>query len=710
MSAWTVALLDGSLGAHAARWDELNQRFYAGHPLLDSLFVNGLLRHFSDGKVYLAMCRVGGDIQAMCVLRRKNGLVWTSFLPSQAQVAATLVDDPALLDTLVQSLPGMAIQLDLLCNDPAFGAALRNAPRTNLLNHALTMNVMLDGSFEAYWASRSKQLQSNMKQRDKRLLDNGLATRMLQITDGAAMLAGVDRYAALECAGWKGRNGTAVGSIPAQHQFYRDLMLGAARHGDAMIFELWIDDQLAASRLVVRRGAMWVILKTSYDEGLAAYSPGRLLLRSVIRAAFEQNHGGTLEFYTDADQNQLEWASAQRWIVHRTLYRGALSAMAGSAMRLLRAGSANIDDLVVQTFASPLALPEDVQRFMTKAEKYNIGCGSAWYQNLAGTVFGDDRLVRFYVLRRGQQILAVLPLRAEPAGRGWRLAALSNFYTSLYEPVLEAGLKSSELATVLAAVQEEFPRIASLTMAPMDPQSHAYATLIGAIRIRGWAIFEYFAFGNWYQPVATDWKSYFSERCGTLQNTVRRMHRKFAADGGTLEIVTSPKAVAAAVASYERVYAASWKKPEPFPAFVPGLMQTYAAKGFLRLGLAWLNGEPVAAQIWIVAHGRAEIYKLAYDERFRAYSPGTLLTAKLMELAIDTDKVTEIDYLIGDDGYKKTWMSHRRERWGIVAYNPGNLRGQAGLAREAAREAAKKIRNRFRASMKRDGGEPPSRP
>jgi CelD/BcsL family acetyltransferase involved in cellulose biosynthesis len=60
-----------------------------------------------------------------------------------------------------------------------------------------------------------------------------------------------------------------------------------------------------------------------------------------------------------------------------------------------------------------------------------------------------------------------------------------------------------------------------------------------------------------------------------------------------------------------------------------------------------------------------------------------LLTALLMEHVIEVDKVAEVDYLIGDDPYKKTWMSHRRERWGVIAYNPRSLAGLAGWTREA---------------------------
>ena len=73
---------------------------------------------------------------------------------------------------------------------------------------------------------------------------------------------------------------------------------------------------------------------------------------------------------------------------------------------------------------------------------------------------------------------------------------------------------------------------------------------------------------------------------------------------------------------------------------------------------------------------------MVYDENCKAYTPGTLLTAMLRQHVIETDAVTKIDYLQGDDPCKKTWLSERQERWGIVAYNPWSVLGLYGLIRE----------------------------
>ncbi len=72
------------------------------------------------------------------------------------------------------------------------------------------------------------------------------------------------------------------------------------------------------------------------------------------------------------------------------------------------------------------------------------------------------------------------------------------------------------------------------------------------------------------------------------------------------------------------------------------------------------------SRIWFVVHGKSIVFKLAYDEAWKKHSPGSILTEYFMQAVIDVDKVTEIDYLTGNDHYKKDWMSERRRRWNLV--------------------------------------------
>jgi CelD/BcsL family acetyltransferase involved in cellulose biosynthesis len=85
---------------------------------------------------------------------------------------------------------------------------------------------------------------------------------------------------------------------------------------------------------------------------------------------------------------------------------------------------------------------------------------------------------------------------------------------------------------------------------------------------------------------------------------------------------------------------------------------------------------------------------LAYDENQSAWSAGTVLSAHLFQHALDVDRVVEIDYLTGDDAYKSSWMTHRRDRIGLMACNLRSLRGVISTAAEVAGQMKGRFRSR----------------
>lgn len=324
-------------------------------------------------------------------------------------------------------------------------------------------------------------------------------------------------------------------------------------------------------------------------------------------------------------------------------------------------------------------LPECAIAVLDRAEELDIEQGKDWLKNLIETVFPQDQGIAFYTLFDQEGLLAMLPVRHSDHGE---VLPLGNFYTSLYQPYFAARLTVESLGELLQFIRDSNSVVSTMRFAPMDVDGHCYQLLLAASRHAGLISFPFFCFGNWYLPVTTTWAPYFAARPSQIKNSVRRKSKDFQQAGGLLEIISSNERLDFGIQAYESVYLSSWKVPEPFPNFTPSLIRMLAKNGWLRLGVATLNGHPVAAQIWIVAHGRASIFKLAYHEDFKRYSAGTLLTAKLMEYAIDIDQVREVDYLIGDDPYKACWMTHRRERWGIISYNLRSVRGAKGAVQE----------------------------
>ena len=345
----------------------------------------------------------------------------------------------------------------------------------------------------------------------------------------------------------------------------------------------------------------------------------------------------------------------------------------------------------IEAYVHPDDFHQDVKRLVEGAEARSIQLGAVWYKNLIQTVYSSDKGVAFYTLRGDGFPMAVMPVRVCNGRFGKVLESLSNYYSSIYSPVFSDTLEARDVVRFLDGIRDEHGSISILRFDPMDPESPEFRILMDALRMGGYAPFPFFCFGNWYLEVPGDWAAYWADREGILRNTVKRMERKLQKEGGALELVTGGAELEQAIEDFNQVYAASWKHPEPYPDFMPGLVRACADQGWLRLGIVRLRGIPIAAQVWIVAHGRAEIYKLAYHEDYKSYAPGKVLSAFMMRHVIENDRVSQVDYLTGDDPYKKSWMSNRRERWGIVAYNPRTPLGLTGLIREGLGRLAKRL-------------------
>ena len=94
---------------------------------------------------------------------------------------------------------------------------------------------------------------------------------------------------------------------------------------------------------------------------------------------------------------------------------------------------------------------------------------------------------------------------------------------------------------------------------------------------------------------------------------------------------------------------------------------------------------PICADAWV--------FRLAVAGALQhAQALGTVLTGHLMQHVLDVDHVQHLDYLIGDDAYKRNWTPLRRERRGLVAFNPASARGLALAARHFAGRALQRLR------------------
>ncbi|HEY7238257.1 MAG TPA: GNAT family N-acetyltransferase [Burkholderiales bacterium] len=351
----------------------------------------------------------------------------------------------------------------------------------------------------------------------------------------------------------------------------------------------------------------------------------------------------------------------------------------------------------LQIYDALESLPGEFHALFSRAGRHSVFHTWTWYANFVESVLAPGERLRIYAVRSsaGEPRAVLITHHAAPRRFSARkLMSLANYYSSLFGPVVDPDDPELEslLAVLARAIARDHSRWDEIYLNPLAAEA-GFEALLRALRSEGFLVDRFFSFGNWYVNVGSRTFAQYVE--GRPRTGARQRKKLLSSPRFRYWLVTQPQEVERAMADYERVYRSSWKTGEPYPAFMPGLARRCAERGWLRLGIAYLDGEPAAAQLWIVADATASIFKVAYDQRFAKESVGTLLTSLIMEHVIDRDKVAVVDYLTGDDGYKKDWMSQRRERWGIVAFNPRTVRGLLLAARHFGGRAVRRIGGRF---------------
>ena len=277
------------------------------------------------------------------------------------------------------------------------------------------------------------------------------------------------------------------------------------------------------------------------------------------------------------------------------------------------------------------------------------------------------------------------------------LHSLTTPYSLSWRPLAASGMNAAQWHVAGRDFGRQFrgKQPVVLEALPDAPELDAF---LDGVREAGLRPLRYAHFGNWHGTVQAGgrWAGYLEARPSVLRNTIRRKVARCAKEFQFSLLDAPGPALESGVGAYEAVRALSWKSAEPFPRFDGALMRGLASAGTLRLGVLrrGREGHCVAAQYWAVSPGRATVLKLAHDETYRAASPGTALTAMMLERILNEDTVREVDFGRGDDAYKGLWASQRRQRSGAVLVDPRYPAGLSAIARHAAGGLFRAIRKR----------------
>lgn len=307
-------------------------------------------------------------------------------------------------------------------------------------------------------------------------------------------------------------------------------------------------------------------------------------------------------------------------------------------------------------------LPKSSDTLFLTAEKTSIFLSREWFEALTPHLVNQHQSLLLLCVIEKDTVLAILPILTN-TNREW--TSFTHPYSALFSIVLVEENQTKILSCLCEGLKTlDFDY---LTLAPIDSDNSTLNKFQNAMETAGLNVYRNHKEYNWFHHIKGEsYAEYMAKRPAKVRNTVQRKQRKLAREYDDKIQLYVDKNLDQALAIYHDLYTVSWKANEQYEALVKEATQQFAKRNWPRLALLRVDNTPIAAQLWFVAEGKASIFRLVYDQAWKDYSPGSILMNALLKHVIDNDKVTEIDFLSGNDKYKQDWMSERRERSALV--------------------------------------------
>lgn len=189
-----------------------------------------------------------------------------------------------------------------------------------------------------------------------------------------------------------------------------------------------------------------------------------------------------------------------------------------------------------------------------------------------------------------------------------------------------------------------------------------------------------------YLPLPGTWPELAQSVSRNLRSQLGRRRRALEKKGELrLRTITGGDDLAPAFESILRLESTGWKAARGAPIVRDPALQALhwtfvrraAQRGWLRLYLLELDGEPIAGDYGCSFGGVGFLLKTGFDERHSRLSPGLVLRAEVLRASIE-EGLRGYDFLGGSESYKLRWTSEVRQRITLVAY-----RGRSTLVERA---------------------------
>jgi CelD/BcsL family acetyltransferase involved in cellulose biosynthesis len=196
-----------------------------------------------------------------------------------------LISQPHARETLSQLMswvessrsPAHLIEFDLVSGDNKFFDLLKTEMQSrNWVSHSMSYERATFRPAESATTGLSGKHLKELRRLERRLGDEGACTYRTLSAD-ESIEPWIDNFLQLEASGWKGREGTALGSDAKSQGYFRQVALAARTHDSVQMLAIEINGVPVAMKCNFIANDISFAFKIAYDEKYAKYSPGVLL-------------------------------------------------------------------------------------------------------------------------------------------------------------------------------------------------------------------------------------------------------------------------------------------------------------------------------------------------------------------------------------------------------------------------------------------------
>jgi len=332
---WREVSTPAELGEHAAAWDELARMH--GWPLAELAWTASAIRHLeSNSDIRLGLLLQDGRLKGAIALAAHRGRFGAVARPVGADalgeanvlLAADETSARQILDHLFRL--GRPLALPRMLNAGQFQGYLAPASgrRGKLVEAGSAGFPTLDlaDGLDGVLAGLSSNRRNSLRRKGRRLAEAGQVAFSSSLPGEHQLGAELAQFAALEDAGWKGREGSSLRRRPGLYDFLADALRPFARGRRVRFDWLTLDGNLVAIQFGLVSNDRYMLLKPTYDESLSDYSPGYLLTLEAIRQSVQAGLKH-YDFLGADDPWKLHWNGTLRdtrtWVFYPFNLRGA---------------------------------------------------------------------------------------------------------------------------------------------------------------------------------------------------------------------------------------------------------------------------------------------------------------------------------------------------------------------------------------------------